>query len=157
MSISFTPSTTRESQSAELPSLRITVVECGGGSQRWRNKCVGLDFRVHPDAASEWGLSQGDRVVGSYDEDGSWTLRRVERGETGYQVRVGGGTSRSGSRKIGGRIGFVYFRFTCTRAQARAVFGERKFIECDMIGYEGRKAMFIPKVSVRHLDFQPAS
>lgn len=157
MSISFVPSKVREGLSAELPSLRIAIVEAGGGTTNWRKKCIGLDFRVHPDAASEWGLSHGDRVVGSYDEDGSWTLRRVERGESGYQVREGGGTSRSGKGKIGGRIGFLYFRFTCTRVQARAVFGERKFIECDMIGYEGRKAMFIPKVAVRHLDFQPAS
>lgn len=156
MSIDFAPSIAREAVGAEICDLRMTVVESAGGSRAWRKRSVAIDLRMHPRVAKAFGLTDGDRVVGSVDEDGTWTLRKVDSSEPGYLVRKGG---KGGSRgmKVNGRSEFLYFRFSTTRQAARVVFGDRKVTECDLMDVAGNTAMFIPKVHVGQVTFQPTA
>jgi hypothetical protein len=154
MSVDFCPAAGRELGSAELSDLRITVVEGGGGSKSWRKRCVAIDLRLHPKVAVKMGLTDTDRVVGSVDDEGVWTIRRVGAGERGYSVRVGGVTR---GRKTGGRPGFFYFRFSATRRAVNSVFHGIKTIECDLFEVDGDKSLFIPRVAMNGVQFQPAT
>lgn len=158
--ISFVPASQRDVQYAEAAALRISLVESGKTNRGWQSRSVCLDVRVHPDVLAEWRVAAGDRVIGTVDADGSWTLTKCEPGQRGYMVRIGGrpsanARSRRGS-KVHGRIGFAYFRFTCSRANARHVFGNRTRIECDLAGVDGAAALFIPKAVSENVSFQPA-
>lgn len=155
MSISFAPSTTRELDDSEQADLRISIVEGAGGSRGFRRKSIAFDLRVHPEVCAKWGLVACDRVIGTVDDDGTWTLTKVARDQKGYSVRIGGDRTMRGA-KCNGRRGFAYFRFTGSKAAARALFKDLKHIECDLVGVEGGAAMFMPKVRVKHMTFQPA-
>lgn len=159
--ISFVPSSQRDDVFTEGCGLRLSLVECGHGHRTGRNsRSVAIDIRVHPKVLADWGVDAGDRVIGTVDAEGSWTLTKCRDGQKGYTVRIGGrpsASSRTGRRhKVHGRAGFGYLRFTCSRANARAVFGDRTRIECDCAGVDGALALFIPKVSVENMTFQPA-
>lgn len=159
--ISFVPSSQRDNHSVEACDLRISMVESGRSGRAGRHsRTVALDLRVHPNVLADWGVDAGDRVVGSVDADGSWTLTKCSDGQKGYTVRIGGKPSASPRtarrHKVHGRAGFGYFRFTCSRANARAVFGDRTRIECDLAGVDGAVALFMPRVSVENMTFQPA-
>jgi hypothetical protein len=160
--ISFAPVSQRDMQMSEAAALRISLVE-NGTSRKWQPRSVSLDLRIHPDVLADWGVDAGDRVVGTVDADGSWAMTKCEPGQRGYMVRIGGKpsatsrtTSRGGRRKVHGKQGFAYFRFSCSRANARAVFGNRTRIECDLAGVDGAVALFIPKVAAENVMFQPA-
>jgi hypothetical protein len=154
MSVDFCPAQSRDVGNAELSDLRITVVEGGGGSKSWRKRCVAIDLRLHPKVAAKMGLADTDRVVGSVDDEGVWTIRRVGAGERGYAVRVGGATL---GRKTNGRPGFFYFRFSASRRAANSVFKGVKTIECDLFEVDGDKSLFIPRVAMNGVQFQPAT
>lgn len=157
MSISFAPASRRDVSGAEACDLRVSSIDYRKGSKSRRSRSKAIDFRVHPEVASRWGVTSGDRVVGTVDEDGAWTLTKVKPNEIGYTVRTGGERGSSGrGKKCGGRKGYIYFRFSCTADQARVVMRDLKSIEYELLDIDGANAMFLPTVNVRRMVFQPA-
>jgi len=150
MAITFAPSQHHHGDCDKF-DLRMRLVNHYARAKSVKAKTMAVDFRVHPDCMKAWGIRPGDRLVGSMEEDGSWTFTRAYPSGPGYTVRVGG---TQGHR---GRRGYGYFRFSMNPSTARFVFPDSNTKELELIGVEGQRAYFVTRSVPASIEFVPAS